>query len=69
MPRLQRKTTAQAERFEFTEAICVEGFRSGFIAEIPRGRVYPRTHTSVIQHPEFWRLLGPRPDQEVNGDA
>lgn len=65
MPRLKPKTGQPAEHFNFTEAICVEGYRTGFIAEIPRGRVYPRTHPSVLEHPEFWRLLGPRPDQEL----
>jgi hypothetical protein len=54
----------QPQRFQFTEAVCVEGFSSGWSNPIARGRVYPREHPMVRMHPEFWRLLGPRPDAE-----
>jgi hypothetical protein len=62
------KIATETERFEFTHAIAVEGYRNGFTVEVMRGRVYPRDHSAVVQNPEFWRLLGPRPDEleEVN---
>jgi hypothetical protein len=69
VPRVQAKAPPRRiaqpnKRFEFEQAICVEGFSAGFTAAIPRGRIYPRSHPMVEAHPEFWRLLGPRPDQE-----
>lgn len=68
MPRLRprrQETEQPSERFQFEQAVCVEGFSVGFSEPIPRGRIFPRDHPLVVAHPEFWRLCGPRPDQEV----
>jgi hypothetical protein len=66
MPRVRPRKQAepQQERFEFSEAIAMEVLRTGFVEEIPRGRVLPKTHQLVRDFPEFFRLLGPRPDAE-----
>jgi hypothetical protein len=66
MPRLR---PGKPPPFEYREAICVEGFAAGWSDPIRRGAVYPIEHPMVRAHPEFWRLLGPRPDEEVNGDG
>jgi hypothetical protein len=63
MPRLRPKP--QHEHVVYTQAVCVEGFSSGWSDPIPRGRIYPADHPMVRAHPEFWRLLGPRPNEEV----
>jgi hypothetical protein len=63
MPRLRPKQQELAHGFEFTQAICVEGFSAGWSDPIKKGRVYPRTHPMVMAYPEFWRLVGPRPDE------
>jgi len=66
MPRLRPKQKPPAERFEFTEAICVEGFSVGWSDPIRRGVVYPADHPMVRAAPEFWRWLGPSiTDEEV----
>jgi hypothetical protein len=52
------------ERVEFTEAICVEGYSHGWTDPVRRGAIYSAEHWQVRTHPEFWRLLGPRPDVE-----
>jgi hypothetical protein len=49
--------------FEFTEAIAMEHLRTGFVAEIARGTVYPIDHPMVRQFPEYFRAIGPRVDQ------
>jgi hypothetical protein len=65
MPRLRPRKVADSQpRFEFTEVITMEILRTGFVEEIQRGRVMPRDHWLVQQHPEYFRLLGPRPDAE-----
>jgi hypothetical protein len=74
MPRvspISRKAKPQAESFRFTQAIAMEHLRSGFVAKIVRGTVYPIDHPMVRQFPEFWRALGPRVDElgEVNDAA
>jgi hypothetical protein len=65
MPRMKpaRKTKPQAESFRFTEAIAMQILRTGFTQEIPRGRVLPIDHELVRRCPEFFRALGPRPDE------
>jgi hypothetical protein len=63
----RRKSKPQPEAFRFEEVIAMETLRTGFVAEIPRGRVLPISHELVRQCPEYFRCLGPRPDaQEVN---
>jgi hypothetical protein len=68
-PRSAKRVEPTAESFEFVEAICVEAFRVGFVEEVPRGRVWPKDHYLVERHPQFWRLLGPRPDAEGVNDG
>jgi hypothetical protein len=59
-----KRTVAEPEPqpFVFSEAVCVEGFASGWSDAVSKGRIFPRDHWLVEAHPEFWRLLGPRPD-------
>jgi len=61
---MRRRKPEPEPRFEFTEVITMEFLRSGLSEEIPRGRVLQRDHPLVKVHPEFFRLLGPRPDAE-----
>jgi hypothetical protein len=72
MPKLlpRKGEEPQAKRFEFIEVIAMEILRTGFVEEVPRGRVMPKDHWLVQQHPQYFRLLGPRPDAEgVNEDG
>lgn len=67
MPRLRtkpKKAEPEPKRFQFELAVCVEAFRLGFTEEVPRGRVWPKDHRLVTGSPEYWRLLGPRLDEE-----
>jgi hypothetical protein len=54
----RRGKPAESPGFEFTQAIAMEHLRTGLVAEISRGMVYPIDHP-----PQFWRALGPRPDE------
>jgi hypothetical protein len=65
MPRLRPKQKETPQGFEFVEAVCTEPFSAGWSDPIQKGHVYPRDHHMVQQFPQFWRLLGPRPDEEV----
>lgn len=69
MPRLkpprEKQQGASPQPFEYTEAVCVEGFSAGWSEPIQKGRVYPRDHYMVQSFPAFWRLLGPRPDEDA----
>jgi len=47
----------------------MEILRTGFAEEIPRGRVLPRSHQLVQNFPQYFRLLGPRPDDEGVNDG
>jgi hypothetical protein len=61
MPRLKPSQQQADPPFEYSQAICVEGFKAGWSDPIERGRVYPVEHPMVQSYPEFWRLLGPPP--------
>jgi hypothetical protein len=63
MPRRRPKQQETPRSFEFTQAVCVEGFSAGWADPVKKGRIYPRDHHMVQSFPEFWRLLGPRPDE------
>ena len=65
MPRVRTKprNKVKAESFEFTHAVCVEGFSAGWSDPIARGS-YPLDHPMVENYPIFWRKLGPPIDDE-----
>jgi hypothetical protein len=67
VPRLRPKQQEALQPFEFTEAVCVEAYSVGWADPIPKGRVYPADHWAVRLHPEFWRLLGPQPEEVNDG--
>ncbi len=69
MPKIRTRRPPERQPSQFEQAVCVEGFSLGWSDPIPRGRVYPRTHPMVVQHPRYWRLLGPHPDEEVNANG
>jgi hypothetical protein len=66
---MPRKPKPQPEAFRFTEAIAMQILRVGFVEEVPRGRVLPIDHDLVRRCPEFFRALGPRPDEVGRGQG